>query len=213
MTFFRSSAPGLLAVLLLTGCGGGDAPVPEADAGPDAAASDAAAPGALPGRMGAIDAANRAAAAASSRSAPAASPDAMRERMPARAAGLPRSDLRVETGGAGTPGVTTVRATYGSGPRRVQISMADLGAVPGLAASLVPWLGSEFDRQAGGGFERTVRIEGLQGFEAGRTEGGADRSEVAVMAGSVLVRLEGWGVGVRELREALEQLDPGALAR
>jgi len=208
----------VLTGLLLAGCGGADAPGPDANAGPAAAlgsdaSADPAATGAFPGRMGAIDAATRAASAASGRSSPAVSPDAMLERMPVRVSGLPRSDLRVETGGAGTPGVTTVRATYGSGSRRVEISMADVGAVPGLAGSLVPWLGSEFDRRTSGGFDRTVRIDGLQGFEAQRTEGGSDRSEVAVMAGGVLVRLEGWGVGVGELRETLRQVDPGALGR
>ncbi|CAN5773767.1 hypothetical protein BH23GEM11_BH23GEM11_15990 [soil metagenome] len=215
MRSFRSpavlTAGALATLLLLSGCGGADSS-PEPDSPHASPATEAAALGTLPGRMGAVDAANRA-AAASGRSSPAVSPDAMRDRMPERAAGLLRSDLRVEPGGGGIPGATTVRSTYGAGARRVEISIVDMGSVPGLAGSVVPWLGAEFDRRTAGGFERTVQIQGLQGFEAERTGGGAARSEVAVMAGGVLVRLEGWGVGVEALRESLRQMDPGGIGR
>lgn len=201
MTVFRWS-PLLVASLLLAGCGGDDAPAP-------APADDAPV-----GLMGALDAARNAAGAASRRATPPRSADEMRNRMPDSVEGLPRVDLSVASGGMEGFNMTTVQARYEGGERqRVEISMVDMGHVPGMLEAATPWLNFQFDRTSSTGFERTMRFEGFPGFESEERNGDQIRSELTLIVDGLMVQVEGRNVELDALRGVAGRLDLGGLRR
>jgi len=198
-------SPLLVASLLLAGCGGDDAP-PPADTSP--------AEGAPVGLLGALDAARGAAGAASQRAGQPRSADDMRNRMPETVAGLPRVDLSVASGGMEGFSMTTVQARYEGGERqRIEISMVDMGQVPGMLEAATPWLNFQFDRTTSTGFERTVRFEGFPGFESEERSGGQIRSEMTLIVDGLMVQVEGRNVELDVLRGVAGRLDLGGLRR
>jgi hypothetical protein len=201
MTAFRWSTLFALS-LLVAGCGGDEAPAP-----PSAEETPV-------GLLGALDAARGAAGAASQRSAPARSADDLRSRMPETVAGLPRVDLSVATGGMEGFSMTTVQARYeGDDRRQVEISMVDMGHVPGMLEASTPWLNFQFDRSTSTGFERTIRFEGFPGFESEERGDGRVRSELTLIVDGLMVQVEGRNVELETLHGVARGLNLGGLRR
>lgn len=137
----------------------------------------------------------------------------LQARLPEEVDGLARTDVsRQETGAMGF-NVSTTQAEYrGDDGRRVEITIADMGAAGLMAAAGAAWATVDFDRTVSGGYERTTRFKGLKAVEKVRRQGDRLETELAVLVGDrIIVTLRGRDVRLEELKKALEEIDPGWL--
>lgn len=130
--------------------------------------------------------------------------------LPAKMAGLSRTDHGGEKVGMMGFKMSTAQATYGEGEKQIEAAIIDFAGVGMAMASLASWSTLEIDRESDEGYERTTTIGGHKAFEkydAARQEGQVS----IIMNDRILVTLEGQGITDSELREALSALDLDAI--
>lgn len=190
-----SAAPSLawLAILALSGCGGGDGPPPEAPATPAEAMAQVTA--ALQGAGG--------------EGAEPVDPEVLAARMPEEVDGLPRVDVERMQGGGMGMSVTSVKAEYEEGPRRVSVTITDASGAPGMGvAGMAAWSMVDFDRSDANGYERTTTFQGFRAMESSSRSGGRLTTELSILVGDrFIVQLTGQEVEVEVLEEAARALD------
>lgn len=134
----------------------------------------------------------------------------LREVLPERLRGLDKGKSSGETTGALGFKVSTVEQIYENedGDERLEITVVDLGSLKNAAVLGMDWLNMEFDREDDNGFERTTEINGHPALEKCETMGSTERCEVhLIVAERFVVDLESKGLSVRQMRDALDDID------
>jgi hypothetical protein len=122
--------------------------------------------------------------------------------LPETLAGLPRTRVSAERGGALGFEVSEASADYGDGAgRQLRLEINDTGGARGLIA-FASWVGAEEERQWDGGYERTYRADGRMVHE--RWDSTASRGEYdVIVANRFAVEIEGEAASMDELKSAL----------
>ena len=136
---------------------------------------------------------------------PPIAPEALKAAFPDSLADLPRG--RWETGSATPMGLpaTRAQAEYGSGGRRLELEVLDVGGLSGLMA-VAGWAGAIGERETQDERERTFRDGARIVHESERKDGSRAEYKV-VLANGVIVQASGRGVPLPELKRAAESID------
>lgn len=136
--------------------------------------------------------------------------------LPERAAGLRRTSREGATGGAMGFHMSVAEAEYeGSGGAEVEISIADIGAIPVIGSEgFLDWLDLSVDEESDRGWARTTEYEGYPAMEEfRRTRGDRGRADFTWFIESrFVVALEGRNLTIDELHELRDAIDTDALA-
>ena len=191
----RSWIPGAAIAVLLVGCGTSDETADEAAPSTVADAVQAA-----------NDAMSNVPGMAPDADAPSLTTEQLRGKFPETLAGMTRTELTVTSGGMSGMNVTTAVGEYqveGSGT--VDVAIADMSGMPGMAMASAAWAMTSYDRTTNSSFERTSTFEGYPSLEKQSQEGDSYDSSLSVLCGNYIVTLEGH-VPLDTLTEAAGQL-------
>ena len=136
----------------------------------------------------------------------------LKKLLPDEVDGLDRTSVESERGGAFGIQVSTATGEYEDGDEWLQISIADLGTLTGLARmGYAAWLQTEVDRESDRGFERTrkFRSSGKEypSFEKFEGEGDEGDCEIQVwVAERFIVSVEGRNVEMEQCEEARDEI-------
>lgn len=128
--------------------------------------------------------------------------------LPEKLADLPRTGFDVQDGAAlGLP-TSQASASYGSGDKRVRIEIIDIGGLGQMAALAMGMGQGEKEDQTSA--EKTWQENGRTLHQSYQKDG--SRAEFkTVLKNGLVVGIEGDGVGVKDLRGMLSQVDLNAL--
>lgn len=142
----------------------------------------------------------------------ALSPEQIKPFVPEQLAGLPRTNYNVERNTALGFQVASGKASYAneSGERSVNLEITDMGSARGLAA-LAGWSLVETESESDTGYERVHRKDGLRVHEQWDGSSGSGSYEL-IVADRFLVKLQGSGLEMDEIKAAAESLDLSGLA-
>ncbi len=136
----------------------------------------------------------------------------LQEFLPSDAAGIPRTDLTGETGGAMGMAMSQATAIYESGDRSIEVSIIDAGTMAAYVQMAAAWQNMEIDQESSDGYEKTRQIGGFPGFVEEDRSGRATTSSVAVvLGGRLMVTASGTGVGGEALTGFVASLDLAGL--
>ncbi|MCC2656049.1 MAG: domain containing protein [Panacagrimonas sp.] len=139
-------------------------------------------------------------------------PDQLKPFLPETLGGLPRASFNVERNTALGIQMSMGKGRYADaeGARSVDLEVADLGGMSGLTI-LAGWAMVQTESESNDGYERSYQKDGLRVHEKWD---GASRygTYELVVADRFLVKLEGRGVGMDDLKNAAASVDLSALA-
>lgn len=140
-------------------------------------------------------------------------PERLKQFVPAKLAGLPRSSISSERSGAMGLQVSNASAIYADedSGRELRLEITDVGTARGLLG-LASWAGVEGEKESDGFYEKTYRKGGRLIHE--EWDSHASTGEYTVVVGErFTVKVEGGAGSIRELRSAAEELDLDGLAK
>jgi len=136
----------------------------------------------------------------------------LRDLLPSKIDGIARTDESGETAGAMGFNISQTEGIYEKGDRRIELQIVDTGGLSGLISTSAAWASVTIDKEDRYGFERTTEIDGYKAFE--KYDKGSDSAEISVLVGSrFIVTLNGKGVNIKELRNALDDIGLKKLER
>jgi hypothetical protein len=104
--------------------------------------------------------------------------------------------------------LTIAEATYESaGGNSMTITLTDAGSMTGpMRMGLAGWAAVEYDRKTDTGYEKTTTYGGYKAME--EYDRGQESGSIRVfVAERFLVEIDGYGVSMKTLRQALEKVD------
>jgi len=129
----------------------------------------------------------------------------LQEFLPSKIDRMSRTDESGETAGALGLRFSQASATYEKGDRRVDLKIMDTGGLSGLLNASAAWTTITIDKEDRYGYERTTTIDGYKAFE--KYDKSSKDGELSVLVGKrFVVTLEGRGVEMNELRDALDDI-------
>lgn len=116
--------------------------------------------------------------------------------------GMERTKNEGETTGAMGFKVSTAKATFKDGDRRVEIEIIDVGGIGMAAMGMAGWSMAEIDKESDDGFERTTTFEGHKAYEKCRNE----RCEFSTwMNQRIIFNVKGYNVDMDELKKGVRK--------
>jgi len=118
---------------------------------------------------------------------------------------LKRASIEAQSGQAMGLGGSSAKASYGDGPRRVQLAITDLGGMGGLAA-VAGWANLTVDRETESQIEKVYKDGNRTVREQYRKDG--SRGEyTAILGNGVVVEADGEGVDMATLKRVVAGVD------
>lgn len=131
--------------------------------------------------------------------------------LPPEVEGLQRTATHGEREGAMGFFITTARGEYTGNDGTIEVVLVDLGGVTNPAMFGYAWTEKNIRRDYDGGYERTVTFKGYRAHE--QYDARTERGKMAVIvADRFIVGVEGEGVPMTALKDALSRLDLDRLA-
>lgn len=135
--------------------------------------------------------------------------DALKPLVPEKVAGLPRTDLRTERGGAAGFMTSKVEGVYGDNSgKSVRLEVVDTGGMAGLMG-LASWMGVQGERENADRREVTRR-EGNRMVHEEVNKHGGDNKYSVILADRFVVEAEG-SADIAVLKQAVNDIDLGKL--
>ena len=129
----------------------------------------------------------------------------LKDLLPNKIDGIPRTNESGETAGAMGFNISQAEGTYEDDDRRIKLLIVDTGGLSGLLSASAAWATVTIDKEDRNGYERTTEIDGYKAFE--KYNNSSKNSEINVLVGSrFIVTLEGRGVEMKELRNAIDDI-------
>lgn len=125
-------------------------------------------------------------------------------------AGLPRTSFAAEKTAAMGLQVSTVRAEYGDGERRIRLEIVDAGGASGMMG-MASWAMVQAEREDDSGWEKTYKDGGNlvhEQWDAQSRHGTYNR----IVADRFVVNLEAEQIEMDDLKAAMAEIDTDALA-
>lgn len=136
---------------------------------------------------------------------------ALRAFVPEQLAGLERTAFEVSSNQAMGIAMSSVEASYGSGEKRLDVKVVDVGAVPALAMGMMAWTATTMERETQDEVEKVYQRDGLSIKEEYRKDG-SDAELMVALPNSLMLELDGDGMGIDELKALLGKLDLQGMA-
>ena len=136
---------------------------------------------------------------------------ALRAFVPEQLAGLERTAFEVSSNQAMGIAMSSVEASYGSGEKRLDVKVVDVGAVPALAMGMMAWTATTMERETQDEVEKVYQRDGLSIKEEYRKDG-SDAELMVALPNSLMLELDGDGMGIDELKAVLGKLDLKGMA-
>lgn len=93
----------------------------------------------------------------------------------------------------------------------IEIKITDMGSMSGLAAmAAYAWTMTEFERESDSGYERTTKISGYRAFEEYNSQDRYGKFQILI-GDRFIVEIEGNGIEMDALRDAVKKIDLGKL--
>ena len=116
--------------------------------------------------------------------------------------GMERTNYEGETAGAMGFKISTAKATFQDGDRRVDIEIIDVGGIGMAAMGMAVWSLAEIDKESDEGFERTTTYEGYKAFEKCRN----DKCEFSTwMNQRIIFSVKSKNVGMDDIKRGLKR--------
>lgn len=128
----------------------------------------------------------------------------LKKQLPKRIGGISLTDSEGSTSGIAGIKVSTLEATYKDGDKEVEVEIVDTGGLGAAAMAAASWMAMDVDRESSDSFERTTTIDGHKAYE--KCEGNSCQLAVFV-AKRFVVSLNSDGIGIKDLRKALKDID------
>lgn len=136
-------------------------------------------------------------------------PDTLKEFLPEKLAGLPRTSIEVERNGSMGVQVSTGKARYSDGERSLNLDITDMGGARGIMA-LSGLVDTESDKQTESGYEKTYRKDGRMIREEWNSN--SESGKVSILIGQRFqVEVNGRKMSMEQIKSALSSLDLGRL--
>ncbi len=135
----------------------------------------------------------------------------LKEGIPETFMGMERTKNEGETAGAMGFKVSTAKATFKEGDKKVDIEIIDVGGLGMAAMGMAAWAMAEIDKESEDGFERTTTFEGHKAFE----KCNGTRCEFSSwMSQRIIFNIKSNNVGIDEMKKGLKKdVDLDALMR
>ncbi len=132
---------------------------------------------------------------------------ALKALLPETLAGLKRSEASGERNSVMGISVATAQARYASDDRSIDLDILDYGNLSGFAAmAAVGWMMTELDRESDTGYEKVYVTDGRKVHES--YDKPSKSGEInTVVANRFIVNLQGNGVDMAQIKQALAQID------
>lgn len=116
--------------------------------------------------------------------------------------GMERTKNEGETTGAMGFKISTAKATFQDGDRRIEIEIIDVGGIGMAAMGMAAWSMVEIDKESDEGFERTTTFEGYKVFEKCRK----NRCEFSIwMNQRIIFNVKSNNVGMDEIKKGVKK--------
>ncbi len=141
-------------------------------------------------------------------------PEQLKPFVPEQLGGLPRTSYNVERNTVlGGLQVATGKASYrdSAGEKTLDLEVTDMGGMSGLAM-FAGWAMVETESESDQGYERVRQQDGMRVHEKWDTSSRSGTYDL-IVADRFLVKLQGRGVEMDDLKKAAGQLDLGDLAK
>ncbi|GIV58081.1 MAG: hypothetical protein KatS3mg042_0994 [Rhodothermaceae bacterium] len=140
---------------------------------------------------------------------------ALKALLPERLPGMVREDAQGQKGSA--MGITTssAEAAFRSedGQAWMNVSITDLGSLQSLTMISYGWLNTQIETEDDTGYARTTTFKGYPAYEEFRRRDGETSASMQVIVGQrFAVSAEGQGIGMDDVKAALERIDLSAVA-
>lgn len=127
----------------------------------------------------------------------------LKELLPESSDGLSRSKFSGESNGIAGFKISTAKAKYEDGDKRIDVELMDTGGVGMAMMGLAAWSMVDIDKESDDGFERTTTYKGNKAFE----KCNKSRCEFSVFAGNrFLLMLKGRNVKMDDLHDLAEEI-------
>ena len=136
---------------------------------------------------------------------------ALRAFVPEQIGGLERTAFEVVSNQAMGINMSSVEASYGSGDKRLDVKLVDVGAVPALAMGMKAWASTSMERETQDEVEKVYQRDGMSIKEEYSKDGSSAELMVALPNG-LMLELDGEGMGIDELNTVLGKLDLKGMA-
>ena len=140
----------------------------------------------------------------------------LKEAMPAELLTIKRTEVNGEKTAMGAFKISQAHGTFakdandGDAPR-IEVTITDYAAAPGMAEAMAAWTKMEIDRESDGGYEKTTKVGEYPAFETYQNEGKAGQLQVFV-AGRFVVAVTTQNVPADQLKKIGEELKLEKLA-
>ncbi|HXQ46316.1 MAG TPA: Yip1 family protein [Caulobacteraceae bacterium] len=131
--------------------------------------------------------------------------DTLKAMLPSSIAGLPRTDLSVTSGSAGSLSGSNAEGTYSAGDRRITLAITDTAAM-GALASLASAFNVQSDHETATGYDRVTNVNGRMTEEQFDNQSKSGKYSVFV-GNRFVVDAEGSGIGIDDLKGAVAAVD------
>ena len=116
--------------------------------------------------------------------------------------GMERTKNEGETSGAMGFKVSTAKAIFEDGDKKVEIEIIDVGGLGMAAMGMAAWSMAEIDKESDEGFERTITYDGHKAFEKCRN----DRCEFSTWINErVIFNIKSRNVGIDDIKKGIKR--------
>ena len=130
----------------------------------------------------------------------------LKEALPDKLAGLPRTSHTGQKSSFGTIQVSTAQADYSEGDKRLDVTITDTGGFGMAMAGLAAWSSVDIDSESDTGYERTTMINGHKAFE--KFNRNSNYGEVSMIYEKrFIVALNGTNIPMDDIRDAAEKIE------
>lgn len=127
----------------------------------------------------------------------------LKELLPEDVDGFELEDISGESTGAMGFNISTTKAKYQKGDKKVSVDLVDAGGVGTAFMGMASWSIIDIDKETSDGFERTTKYKGYKAYEKCRN----DRCEFAVFVASrFLLTIKGNGVDIDDLHDIADDI-------
>lgn len=135
----------------------------------------------------------------------------LKELLPDRLLGLPRTKHTGESAGAMGMKFSTAEASYRDGQKRLTVKIVDAGGLGAATMSMAAWSMIEVDKESDEGYEKTSTWGNFKMYESCRTANEHCSVKLYEQTG-IIAEIEGFQIPVADLKKVAEQINLNSVA-
>ncbi len=126
----------------------------------------------------------------------------LKEGIPETFLGMERTKNEGETTGAMGFKISTAKASFKEGDKRIDVEIVDVGGIGMAAMGMAAWSMAEIDKESDNGYERTTTFEGHKAFE----KCSGNRCEFSTwMNQRIIFNVKGYNVEMDDIKKGIKK--------